>query len=103
MSTLDGDLLTPLDSTQRSAYLAPRGAPPRAGSIVHLWRLPGIWAVWSTGPTSGTWWVKAEDDVASQLVVQLEAKPSRGEPVVQQVWRQCIAVRSRDIRPAGRR
>lgn len=69
---------------------------------MHLWRLPGTWSVWSEGPESGTWWLQPVDDVATATGLLLEDASSRGAPVVLRTWHGSIAVRSRDIRPAGR-
>lgn len=97
-----GDLVRVLDGAERSAYLGPRGAQPKEGGTVELWHLPGVWHVWSRGPETGTWWLRALDEDAATLAAQLEARPARGLPVVTKVWRDCIAVRSREIR-RGRR
>lgn len=75
---------------------------PRAGTTVHLWRLPGTWHIWSEGPAVGTWWLRAADDQATRTLVPLTAAPVRGAPVVRAVWKDCIAVASRDIKLAGR-
>lgn len=99
----DGDLLTVLTATDSTRYKAPRGGTPVAGVTVHLWRLPGTWSVWSAGPEPGTWWINALDQVALDLVEVLTVNPSRGHPVVRRVWKNAIAVRSRDILPWGAR
>lgn len=98
----DGDLVAPLTTELRNALKAPRGSTPRAGTNVALWRLAGSWHVWSDGPMTGTWWLKAVDQEAIDLAAQLEKKPSRGAPVVVRVWKDCIAVESKQIQPRGR-
>lgn len=95
----DGDLLIELTGPDRSRYLAPRGDKPREGTQVTLWRLPGQWAVWSPGPQAGTWWVRAQDATAREIVEQITARPDRGYPVAQGWWKDCLAVKSRDIHP----
>jgi hypothetical protein len=98
----DGDLVAPMTTELRNALRAPRGSTPRTGTNVALWRLVGSWHVWSDGPASGTWWLKAVDQEAAELAALLERKPSRGAPVVVKVWKDCIAVASKEIRPRGR-
>lgn len=51
------------------------------------------------GPEPGTWWLQAHDDEAFGVVDQLGEKQNRGEPVVKGVWKNCIAVRSNEIKP----
>lgn len=97
--TTDGDLVAPTTTALRNALKAPRGSTPKAGTNVTLWRLAGSWHVWSDGPASGTWWLKAIDEEATELAALLEKKPSRGAPVVTAVWKDCIAVASKEIRP----
>lgn len=96
--TADGDLLTELSPADRNAYLQPRGGAPREGTNVRLWRLPGTWHVWSPGPDTGTWWLRAIDETAREAAHLLGETPSRGEPVVKATWKDCVAVRSREIR-----
>lgn len=101
-TTTDGDLLAPLTTALRNALKAPRGSTPKEGANVSLWRLAGSWHVWSAGPETGTWWLKALDEEAAELAALLLEKPSRGAPVVVSVWNDCIAVPSKQIRPRGR-
>lgn len=99
----DGDLLTVLAPEQRNDYLAGRGSvAPRLGTTVRLWRLPGTWSIWSAGPAVGTWWLRAVDDEARHIIGPLTAAPVRGAPVVRAIWKDCVAVASRDIKLAGR-
>lgn len=100
----DGQLLADLTPEEASRHKAGRdGVQPVVGAAVNLWRLGGRWVVWSTGPDRGTWWVQAADDLALRLVQDLNARPSLGAPVVRQVWKDCIAVRTKDIRLGGAR
>lgn len=103
-STTD-NLLARLTSEEENRRKAPRGATPREGTVVTVWRLPGTWAVWSQGPTAGTWWLQAQDDEAARIADLVAENPSRAESVVTATWKRCIAVRARDIRtrtPANR-
>lgn len=97
----DGDLVRTLDERDRNLFDRPRGSKPRAGTTVTLWRLDGEWAVWSPGPEPGTWWLRAANPDARDLMGALTAKPDRGAPVARRVWRDCIAVLSKEIRPAA--
>ncbi len=97
----EGDLLVQLNDRERQRYAEPRGNPPRTGARVHLWRLPGEWAVWSDGPAAGTWWLQPQDAAAHDVAVDLEARPDRGFPVVVKVWKGCVAVKSKDIIPGA--
>ena len=95
-----GDLvieLTPaqINDTKRHGVL------PRTGPVINLWQLPGRWAVWSEGPKVGTWWLTPHDDEARRTGAAITAKPARGVPVVVEVWKDCIAVRSAAIKPSG--
>lgn len=96
-----GDLVRALSDHERGLFDRPRGAKPRAGTSVTLWRLAGTWHVWSPGPEPGTWWVRASDAEARHLVEALTVKPDRGMPVARHLWRDCAAVSSREIRPAA--
>lgn len=102
----DGDLLRPLDASDKTLMDGPRDSQPRVGSVVTLWRLPGAWSVWSAGPTTGTWWLQPCDADAERVLDALELQPDRGIPDVTQVYAtarvRAVAVRSKAIRAGGR-
>ena len=98
---VDGDLVRAVAERDRGLYGRPRGARPRPGTTVTLWRLDGSWVVQSPAPEAGTWWLRATGPVAKHLVAALAERPDRGAPVVRAVWRDCIAVLSKEIRPAA--
>lgn len=101
-----GDLLRELDPSDQRLMDGPRDGTPVAGSVVHLWRLPGTWSVWSAGPTQGTWWLQARDTAAEAVVDALHGHPDRGLPDVTQMYLtprvRAIAVTSKAIRAGGR-
>ena len=95
-----GDLVIELTPAQINDTIR-HGVKPRTGTVINLWQLPGRWAVWSEGPKAGTWWLTPRDDEARRVGAAIAAKPARGNPVVVDVWKDCIAVRSAAIKPSG--
>jgi len=70
---------------------------PSEGNRVRMWRLAGLWAVWSAGPDVSTWWLLPIDDEARGVMDALAGDPLAGDPVVIRVESGAIAVRTTDI------
>lgn len=99
-SRVHGELVHTLSQADQQRFRQPRGGTPKAGTTA-LWRLDGLWYVWSEGPEVGTWWLQAQDDEAFEIVDSLASKLSLGEPVVRRLWKNCIAVKSNEIKPGS--
>lgn len=100
-----GALLCELDPSEQRLMDGRRGSTPVPGATVTLWRLPGRWAIWSAGPTTGTWWLTAADDDAEQTISHVELRPDEARPDITAVWTtprtRAVAATTRAIRPGG--
>jgi len=69
------------------------GFKPKLGAHVRLWDGPGLWAAWSKGSASGTWFVQPVDNEAKAAC----SDPALLTDIAENVWSYAAEVRTSRI------